>query len=200
MPYARWSSAILGFLRDVVRALPGAVPAIHPAARPDRPEPDRRDLRPADRRRHHRRPHPGVSARGAWTRVRRRGAHPGRRPGDEGARARPPGARRARRGDRGRARPGPRRERRRRLRRARGRGDDRRRGRRGGARGAADLLRGQRPAAAGLAADRAARGRRPGQHRRPDPPRRGHGLPQAAVVAGLQPGRHRDHRGGGRCS
>ena len=51
VPYSRWSSAVLGFLRDVSRAVPRAVPALHPADRPARHQPDRRDPRAADRRR-----------------------------------------------------------------------------------------------------------------------------------------------------
>ena len=53
--YSRWLDAVLGFLRDVGRALPADLPPVHPAARPARPQPDRGDPRAADRRRAHRR-------------------------------------------------------------------------------------------------------------------------------------------------
>ena len=45
IPYSRWSSAIIGFLRDVSEPYLGAVPALHPADRPGRHQPDRRDPR-----------------------------------------------------------------------------------------------------------------------------------------------------------
>ena len=59
VPYSRWSSAILGFLRDVCEPYLGIFRRFIPPLGPDRPQPDRRDLRPADRRRHHRQPHRG---------------------------------------------------------------------------------------------------------------------------------------------
>ena len=70
VPYARWSDAILSFLRDVCEPYLRIFRRFIPLHRAARPQPDRGDRRAADRRQHHRQRDP---------RLGRRGAAPGRR-------------------------------------------------------------------------------------------------------------------------